>query len=64
METALQKVQMAEDAWNTRDPEKICRPQSARSLRPHERDRLPPGFPQAGLDFGRRGFCELFLHVV
>ena len=24
METALQKVQMAEDAWNTRDPEKIC----------------------------------------
>ena len=24
METALEKVQMAEDAWNTRDPEKIC----------------------------------------
>jgi len=24
METALQKVQMAEDAWNTKDPEKIC----------------------------------------
>jgi len=24
METALQKVQMAEDAWNSRDPEKIC----------------------------------------
>ncbi|ASU35406.1 nuclear transport factor 2 family protein [Mucilaginibacter xinganensis] len=24
METALQKVQAAEDAWNTRDPEKIC----------------------------------------
>ncbi|OAQ42251.1 DUF4440 domain-containing protein [Pedobacter psychrophilus] len=24
METALQKVQMAEDAWNTRDPEKVC----------------------------------------
>ena len=23
-ETALQKVQMAEDAWNTRDPEKVC----------------------------------------
>lgn len=24
METALQKVQMAEDVWNTRDPEKVC----------------------------------------
>lgn len=24
METALQKVQAAEDAWNTKDPEKIC----------------------------------------
>jgi uncharacterized protein len=23
-ETALQKVQMAEDVWNTRDPEKVC----------------------------------------
>jgi len=23
-ETALQKVQMAEDAWNTKDPEKVC----------------------------------------
>lgn len=22
--TALQKVQIAEDAWNTRDPEKVC----------------------------------------
>ncbi len=24
METALQKVQAAEDAWNTRDPERVC----------------------------------------
>ncbi len=24
LETALQKVQLAEDAWNTKDPEKIC----------------------------------------
>lgn len=24
METAKQKVQMAEDAWNTKDPEKVC----------------------------------------
>jgi uncharacterized protein len=24
METALQKVQMAEDAWNSKDPEKVC----------------------------------------
>ena len=24
METALQKVQAAEDAWNTCDPEKVC----------------------------------------
>ncbi len=24
METALEKVQMAEDAWNTKDPEKVC----------------------------------------
>jgi hypothetical protein len=24
LETALQKVQAAEDAWNTKDPEKIC----------------------------------------
>ncbi len=24
METALQKVQIAEDAWNTKNPEKIC----------------------------------------
>ena len=23
-ETALQKVQLAEDAWNTRDPERVC----------------------------------------
>ncbi len=23
-ETAVQKVQMAEDAWNSRDPERIC----------------------------------------
>ncbi|QNN43616.1 nuclear transport factor 2 family protein [Pedobacter roseus] len=23
-ETAIQKVQMAEDAWNSRDPEKVC----------------------------------------
>lgn len=23
-EKALQKVQMAEDAWNTKDPEKVC----------------------------------------
>ncbi|CAN5506196.1 nuclear transport factor 2 family protein [soil metagenome] len=25
LETALQKVQIAEDAWNTRDPEKVSR---------------------------------------
>jgi nuclear transport factor 2 (NTF2) superfamily protein len=25
LETALQKVQMAEEAWNTRDPEKVSR---------------------------------------
>ncbi len=24
LETALQKVQSAEDAWNTKDPEKVC----------------------------------------
>ena len=24
METALEKVQIAEDAWNTKDPEKVC----------------------------------------
>ena len=24
LETALQKVQAAEDAWNTKDPEKVC----------------------------------------
>jgi len=24
MDTALQKVQAAEDAWNTKDPEKVC----------------------------------------
>ncbi len=24
MKTALQKVQAAEDAWNTKDPEKVC----------------------------------------
>lgn len=24
METALKKVQAAEDAWNTKDPEKVC----------------------------------------
>lgn len=24
METALQKVQMAENAWNAKDPEKVC----------------------------------------
>lgn len=24
METALQKVQIAEDAWNSRDPERVC----------------------------------------
>lgn len=24
MDTALEKVQIAEDAWNTRDPEKVC----------------------------------------
>jgi uncharacterized protein len=24
METALEKVQLAEDAWNTKDPEKVC----------------------------------------
>jgi nuclear transport factor 2 (NTF2) superfamily protein len=24
METALEKVQRAEDAWNTKDPERIC----------------------------------------
>ena len=24
LETALQKVQMAEDAWNSKDPEKVC----------------------------------------
>ncbi|GAB3906482.1 nuclear transport factor 2 family protein [Mucilaginibacter boryungensis] len=24
METALEKVQLAEDTWNTRDPEKVC----------------------------------------
>ena len=24
LETALQKVQMAEDAWNTKDPAKVC----------------------------------------
>jgi nuclear transport factor 2 (NTF2) superfamily protein len=24
METALQKVQFAEDAWNTRNPEQVC----------------------------------------
>lgn len=25
METALQKVQMAEDAWNSKDPERVCK---------------------------------------
>jgi hypothetical protein len=24
METALEKVQIAEDAWNTKDPEQVC----------------------------------------
>jgi len=24
LETALQKVQLAEDAWNSRDPERVC----------------------------------------
>ncbi len=24
LETALQKVQLAEDAWNSKDPEKVC----------------------------------------
>ena len=24
LQTALQKVQMAEDAWNSRDPERVC----------------------------------------
>jgi nuclear transport factor 2 (NTF2) superfamily protein len=24
LESALQKVQLAEDAWNSRDPEKVC----------------------------------------
>ena len=24
METALEKVQLAENAWNTKDPEKVC----------------------------------------
>jgi nuclear transport factor 2 (NTF2) superfamily protein len=24
METAQQKVQAAEDAWNTKDPDKVC----------------------------------------
>jgi len=24
LETALQKIQMAENAWNTKDPEKVC----------------------------------------
>jgi len=24
METALEKVQLAENAWNTRDPDKVC----------------------------------------
>jgi Uncharacterized protein conserved in bacteria len=24
LETALQKVQIAEDAWNTKDPERVC----------------------------------------
>jgi nuclear transport factor 2 (NTF2) superfamily protein len=24
LETALQKVQLAENAWNTKDPEKVC----------------------------------------
>lgn len=24
METALEKVQIAEDTWNTKDPEKVC----------------------------------------
>lgn len=24
IETALQKVQLAEDAWNSKDPEKVC----------------------------------------
>lgn len=24
METALQKVQIAEDAWNSRDPDRVC----------------------------------------
>jgi uncharacterized protein len=24
LDTALQKVKMAEDAWNTKDPEKVC----------------------------------------
>lgn len=24
METALQKVQLAEDMWNSKDPERVC----------------------------------------
>ena len=24
METALEKLQIEEDAWNTKDPEKVC----------------------------------------
>ena len=30
--TALQKVQAAEDAWNTRDPEKLCMAYTAESV--------------------------------
>ena len=33
METALQKVQAAEDAWNTKDPEKVSLPLLAQASR-------------------------------
>jgi uncharacterized protein len=33
VETACEKVQAAEDAWNTRDPERVSRRSAAESCR-------------------------------
>ena len=42
-ETAIQKIRMAEDAWNTRDPEKVALVYTADTIW-----RIELNFPMAG----------------
>jgi nuclear transport factor 2 (NTF2) superfamily protein len=62
-ETAIQKVRMAEDAWNTREPERVSRAYTADS-RWRNRAEFPVGREQIKSFLGRKWARELDYRLI